>query len=149
MRISFIPIRYDYNLALTVQEERIVLISIGGDDPEVLDFTDLPEGAVLPAEAIASEWIVGPVARTGGELHLTIRLPHSAVAPESTRFPEPIHVTWDGDVPVPEWGDDPASDTVAVINGVEMNAADYAAYVAEQGGPTTSGANESTVEAWS
>lgn len=134
MHINFSPTRYPYNLALNVQQERIIWISIGGDDPEVLDFTDLPEGAMLPAEAIGSEWIIGPVSRIDGELHLTVKLPHGPLAPESTRFPEPVHVTEDGNVTVPDWGDDPAADTVAVVDGEEMTAEEFAAYEAENGG---------------
>ena len=80
----------------------------------VFDFTDLPDGAILPRGAISgpgSEWFAGPVQRIGGVLHLRLVLPHSDTAPEETRFPKPITVTHDGDVELPPWGDDPQPDS--------------------------------------
>lgn len=68
---------------------------------EPFDFTQLPEGATLPAEAIASDWIIGPVSRIDGELHLTLRLPHGPNPSQAVAFPEPIHVTEDGPIPLP------------------------------------------------
>jgi len=65
------------------------------------DFGPLPEGATLPAEAIDSPWIVGPVSRIDGELHLTLRLPHGANPSRAVAFPEPIRVTEDGPIALP------------------------------------------------
>ena len=65
------------------------------------DFGQLPEGATLPAEAINSEWIAGPVSRIDGELHLTLRLPCSPNPSQAVAFPEPIHVATDGPIPLP------------------------------------------------
>lgn len=66
-----------------------------------LDLSAVPDGASLPADAIDSEWIVGPVERKDGELHLTVLLPHGKDAPEAQRFPQPITVTQDGEVTLP------------------------------------------------
>src|SRR5690606_21239084 len=52
------------------------------------DFGPLPDGATLPSEAIDSEWIVGPVSRIDGELHLTLRLPHGPNPSQAVAFPE-------------------------------------------------------------
>jgi len=68
---------------------------------EAFDFSQLPDGATLPAEAIDSEWIVGPVERIDGELHLTLRLPHGPYPSEAVAFPEPIHVIADGPIALP------------------------------------------------
>ena len=65
------------------------------------DFTQLPEGATLPVDAINSEHFVGPVERINGELHLTLRLPHGANPPQSVAFPQPITIAVDGPVALP------------------------------------------------
>lgn len=77
---------------------------------EPFDFSPLPDGATLPAGAIDSPHFAGPVERIGGELHLTLRFPHSWDASEALRFPEPIHMTGDGPVPFPV---DPEPEEVA------------------------------------
>jgi hypothetical protein len=74
------------------------LITING---EPIDFTQLPEGATLPAEAIGSDHFVGPVERIDGVLRLTLRLPHGANPSQSVAFPEPIEVTQDGPITLP------------------------------------------------
>jgi hypothetical protein len=63
------------------------------------NFGPLPDGATLPAEAIDSPWIIGPVSRIDGELHLTLLLPY--VSDGSHFEPSPIHVTEDGMIPLP------------------------------------------------
>jgi hypothetical protein len=68
---------------------------------ETFDFTQLPEGATLPAEAIGSDHFTGPVDRTNGELHLTLRLPHGPNPIPAVAFPQPITVTQDGPVELP------------------------------------------------
>lgn len=95
MRISFSPRRMDG--ALTLSREGDVL-SING---ETFDFSALPDGATLPAGAIASDWIVGPVERIGGVLHLTVILPHGARPSPAVAYPEPVIVTADGPIAVP------------------------------------------------
>lgn len=97
MRILLSPRR-----TFTFNSPRILvnadIISI---DDKVFDFTKLPEGATLPADAIDSEHFVGPVERINGELHLTLRLPHGPNPSQHVAFPEPIHVTEDGPVALP------------------------------------------------
>lgn len=74
------------------------LLTLNG---ESFDFGQLPDGASLPLEAIASEHFAGPVSRIEGELHLTLRFPIGPDASEAARFPSPIHVTTDGPVELP------------------------------------------------
>ena len=80
-------------------------VSIAGDvltlNGEAFDITQLPEGGTLPAEAIVSEWITGPVSRINGVLHLALRLPLGPNPSQAAAFPEPIHVSEDGPVPLP------------------------------------------------
>ena len=68
-----------------------------------LDFAPLLEGATLPAGATGCPWIKGPVTRTGGVVQMTMVLPHGPYAPYETRFPEPITVTEDGPIALPDY----------------------------------------------
>jgi len=74
-------------------------ITING---EVFDFSQIGEGDTLPNGAVESEWFVGDIERTGGEIVLTLMLPHGANAPEATRFPQPINAG-DGPVTLPPY----------------------------------------------
>ena len=95
MQITISPMRLDETL--TAYRAGDVLTLNGA----AFDFGPLPEGATLPAEAVDSAWIVGPVSRIDGELHLTLRLPHGPSPSLAVAFPEPIHVTEDGPIPLP------------------------------------------------
>lgn len=57
------------------------------------DFSVIPEGATLPADAVESDFIIGNIDRVDGTIHLTVLLPIQADASESARFPEPINQT--------------------------------------------------------
>ncbi|WP_209428464.1 hypothetical protein [Pararhodobacter sp. SW119] len=97
MRIDLVPLRSDALLMLARAGD---VLTING---EAFDFTPLPEGASLPAEAIDSDWFAGPVERIDGRLHLTLTLPHGPRAPEATRFPAALEIEDDGPVPVQAW----------------------------------------------
>lgn len=98
MHITFSPQRRDDLLSLEKQGDILV---VNGDS---FDFSGIPDGGTLPADAVACEFIVGDVSRINGELYLTILLPHGANAPEAVRFPEPIQVTNDGPIQLPGGG---------------------------------------------
>ncbi|MFJ2982268.1 MULTISPECIES: tail fiber assembly protein [unclassified Pseudomonas] len=66
-----------------------------------LDFANLPEGGTLPAQAISSSDVVGPVERIDGKVVLTLRFAHGADAPEEARFPADIVDPPAGPVPLP------------------------------------------------
>lgn len=106
MQINLSPIRSDEPLVVSKSGD---VLTING---EVFDFSPLPDGASLPAEAIDSTHFAGPVERIDGELHLTLRLPHGPNASEALRFPEPIEMTGDGPVPIPH-DPEPEIQTVA------------------------------------
>jgi hypothetical protein len=95
MRISFSPQRRDDTLTLerTTQDR----IRING---ELYNFNPLAEGDTLPAGEVPCEWIVGPVTRVNGEIHLTLIRPHGPNPTHAEAFPEPIHVTEDGPINV-------------------------------------------------
>lgn len=95
MHISFAPQRRDD--ALTVSKSGDVL-TING---KVFDFSGLSDGATLPAEAVDSEWVTGPVERISGDIHLTLLLPCGASPSQAVAFPQPITVSADGAITVP------------------------------------------------
>ncbi|MBY6113284.1 hypothetical protein KUW09_04905 [Mameliella alba] len=95
MQITLSPVRRDDRPTIERQGDALVI------DGETFDFAALPEGASLPADAVASDWISGPVERIGGVLHLTLMLSHGARAPQETLFPVPVVVPGNGAVPLP------------------------------------------------
>ena len=95
MNITLSPTRRDETLTASRDGDTLTL------NGEAFDFSPLEEGETLPADAIDSPWIAGDVTRTDGVLHITLRLPHGANAPEETRFPEPIIDPPDGDIALP------------------------------------------------
>ncbi|WP_278397757.1 hypothetical protein [Stutzerimonas kunmingensis] len=95
MRLILSPSRRDEALSASRVGDTLTL------NGERFDFSQLPEGGTLPADKITSGWIIGPVSRLNGELHLTLRLPHGPNPSRAVAFPEPIHVTEDGPIPLP------------------------------------------------
>jgi hypothetical protein len=95
MRITFTPMRRDDTLSLSRTADTL---TINGED---FDFSDIAEGASLPREAVACEWLVSDVERIGGVIHLSLILPHGADASQDELFPAPCEVTVDGPVPLP------------------------------------------------
>lgn len=95
MHINLSPVRLDETLTASRAGDVLTL------NGETFDFAPLPDGATLPAEAIASEWIAGDVSRIDGVVHLTLRLPHGPNPSHAVAFPEPINVTRDGPIVLP------------------------------------------------
>ena len=95
MKIALSPTRRDETLTASKSGDTLTL------NGETFDFSPLAEGETLPADAIDSPWIAGDVTRTDGALHITLRLPHGANAPEETRFPETIIDPPDGEIALP------------------------------------------------
>lgn len=95
MKIALSPTRTDETLTASRAGDVLTL------NGKAFDFAPLPDGATLPAEAIDSPWIVGPVSRVDGELHLTLRLPHGPNPRQAVAFPVPINVTGDGPIVLP------------------------------------------------
>jgi hypothetical protein len=97
MHITLSPTRRDGRPTFERQGDTLLI------NGEAFDFSGIPEGATLPAEAVASDWIAGPVSREGGVLHFTLLLSHGANAPEAARFPQPVTVTSDGPITLPAY----------------------------------------------
>lgn len=95
MHITLSPVRLDETLTASRAGDVLTLNGVA------FDFGPLPEGATLPAEAIDSEWIVGPVSRIDGDLHLTLRLPHGPNPSQAVAFPAPLTVLEDGPIDLP------------------------------------------------
>jgi hypothetical protein len=79
--ITLSPQRRDDTLTVIKSGDTLIINGVE------YDFSPLLDGATLPAEAIGCPWIVGPVERIGGELHITLRLPLGANASHAARFP--------------------------------------------------------------
>lgn len=103
MKLIPSPQRRDNSLTLSRAGDVLTL------NGQALDFTPLPEGATLPADAIGNDWICGDVSRIGGVLHIPLILPHGFIpwpAPEASRVvthPDPIDVATDGPITLPSW----------------------------------------------
>ncbi|TLX54855.1 hypothetical protein DN824_20445 [Stutzerimonas nosocomialis] len=99
MIIRLVPQRDHTALAVALAGDVLLL------NGAAFDFGPLPDGSTLPAEAIDSDWIIGPVERIDGELHFTLRLPHGPNPSRAVAFPEPIRVMVDGLVDLPSDAD--------------------------------------------
>ncbi|HGN1367938.1 TPA: hypothetical protein ACKRRJ_000810 [Pseudomonas aeruginosa] len=92
-------------VAVPGSDERLMLSRVGDVltvNGQPFDFTPLPEGGELPAEAIGSEWFAGPVVRREGRLEFSLRFPLADGASATARFPEPLLVEADGPVELPQ-----------------------------------------------
>ena len=101
--LTLTPIRMEGLLAVAVTGDTLIL------NGEALDFAALPEGALLPREAVDCPWLASDVTRTGGAIHLTLLLPHGAIpwpAPpeaQAVTHPDPIITGADGPVDLPSY----------------------------------------------
>lgn len=96
MHITLSPQRRDDTLKIVKAKE---VLTING---KKYDFSVVPEGALLPKEAVDCPWIAADVERIEGILHLTLILPISADASEAARFPSPIIDPADGPLEFPK-----------------------------------------------
>lgn len=95
-KINLSPVRTDETVSAISKLGAALIIN-----SEEFDFGFLADGDTLPRSAITSDEIHSDVSRNGDVIELTIRLPHSADAPESVRFPQPILVEQDGPITLP------------------------------------------------
>ena len=95
MTINLSPQRRDDTLTVAKAGD---VLTINGTE---FDFSQVPDGGLLPRDAVNCEWIVSDVERVDGELVLTLLLPHGANASEAARFPEPLTDVPDGVVVLP------------------------------------------------
>lgn len=95
MIIKLSPVRSDKQLVLAVSGDTLLI------NGTPLDFSPLPEGAVIPATATGSSWLTEDVKRVNGVIQLTVMLPHAEGASEAVRFPQPL-TAGDGPVELPK-----------------------------------------------
>ncbi|KQU97039.1 hypothetical protein ASD00_19515 [Ensifer sp. Root31] len=95
MKICLSPSRRDDALAVVKAGD---VLTING---AAFDFSMLPDGATIPNGAIPCEWIIGPVERLAGRLHLTLILPHGANPSPAVAFPVALHHPPDGELALP------------------------------------------------
>ena len=104
MQIIFNPVRSDQELTLERRGDALVV------NGTVYDFSGVSEGALLPAAAVAGDWVAGDVHRKDGILRIPVILPHRAAAPRAVRFPEAVAATQDGPIHLPGTTDDSRSE---------------------------------------
>ncbi len=89
MFITLSPIRMDQTLTAARTGTGLVL---NGTTVDLLSYD---------SEAAPNPWIVGQPFQEAVVWHVTLILPHGADAPEFVRFPAPITMDSDGDIPLP------------------------------------------------
>jgi hypothetical protein len=95
MKIMLTPMRRDDDLILQRAGDALVI------NGESFDFAALPEGGILPRDAISCDFIASDVTRTNGRLHMTLVLPHGPHARPDALFPAPILIENDGPISLP------------------------------------------------
>lgn len=88
--INYSPVRMD-NEVLTLEWNDPIL-TVSGD---TFDLSELDDGDDATHEVLFT------VLREGDDYEVTLRLPHGAKAPESTRFPIPVTAIGNGIINVP------------------------------------------------
>ncbi|QKV20230.1 hypothetical protein [Oricola thermophila] len=94
MRISFCPQRRDDHVTASVSGD---VLTVNG---EQFDFSSLPDGASIDAADVPCDLVIGSIARTGGEIGVTLILPHGPMPSHDVAFPEPVVAT-NGPVDLP------------------------------------------------
>lgn len=95
MIINLTPQRRDDMLTVIKNGD---VLTINGED---FDFTQIPNGGLLPRNAINCEWIEQSITRNNNQLELTLILPLKYEASEAARFPQPIVNPPDGEIQFP------------------------------------------------
>lgn len=92
---------FKINLSPQVREDSIS-VSVSGSsitiNGQTFDLSPLPDGARLPREAFATDFIVSDVVRNGDTIELALLFPIPHDATEEQRFPQPIYVNESGQV---------------------------------------------------
>jgi hypothetical protein len=95
MKLTLSPVRMDTPLTAEACGDVLILNGVA------FDFSPLPDGAVLPRDAVDCEWLASDVTRRAGKLEMTLILPHGANAPLETLFPALLEVEADGMLKLP------------------------------------------------
>ena len=95
MQITLIPQRRDDTLRVTRQGDTLTI------NGEAFDFSVIPEGATLPANATDCPFLTGNIERIAGVLRVSLLLPTGPNASHAANFPEPIINPADGVLELP------------------------------------------------
>lgn len=106
MQINLSPQLSDATLTVVKAGD---VLTING---EAFDFSVIPEGATLPASAVACEFVTDEVTRTDGVLSVTLLLPHGSNPSPAVAFPAPLVNPPDGPLVLPA---DPRASEPAII----------------------------------
>ncbi|MGS0738823.1 hypothetical protein ACVBEG_20340 [Pseudomonas sp. GG8] len=96
MRIKLSPSRNDDTLSVVKMGNILTINDV------TFDFSQMKDGDTLPRSAIQSEWFVGDVDNTGGELTLTLLLPLPVNFSQEQAFPVDLTNVPDGPVVFPQ-----------------------------------------------
>lgn len=96
MKITLYPQRRDDTLVVVKSGDTLTINNV------VYDFSVIPDGALLPKDAVDCPWLASDVERIDGVLHLSLILPHGATTSEAARFPAPIINPADGPLEFPQ-----------------------------------------------
>lgn len=96
MQINLHPRRDDAPLELVAAGDTLWI------NGQAFDFSALPDGATLPEGAVDCPWLMGPVERIDGELHLSLYLPCGPSPSPEVAYPQPLTITEDGPVVLPK-----------------------------------------------
>lgn len=96
MKITLSPQFSEKKIAVSKKGDTLTINGIS------VDFTQLPEGAFLPAEAINVDSILGGVTRDSEGLNLTLIIPVTLDASKEALFPEMLVNPPDGKLKFPK-----------------------------------------------
>jgi hypothetical protein len=120
MTINLIPQRREKGLGTVIKNGDKLII-----DGEEFDFTQLPNGGMLPFTAISGSIFANEVKRENGELIVNLILPHGANPVEEVKFPKPIVNPPDGEIKLPEfksgYTESPTSLPNPLMNNINFN----------------------------
>lgn len=97
MHLVFSPVRCDDILDLSRAGDSLI---INGD---AYDFSDIPEGGCRDRSDVGCDWILSDVCRSGGQICLSLVLPHGPDAPHDRLYPVPVAVPDDGPIDLPPY----------------------------------------------
>ncbi|WP_447742357.1 tail fiber assembly protein [Pseudomonas laurentiana] len=95
MRIKLSPLGSGEKLTV-VREDDILIVN-----GRSFDFSRVGNGDTLPFDAVACDWLIGPVERISGELQIHLLMPHDDEAAEAVRFPADVIDPPNGPVRLP------------------------------------------------
>lgn len=98
MRIILHPQRSEERLDLSKVGDALVVNGV------TYDFSMLPDGATLPADAIESPFFCDPVERIDGELVVRLTFPIGPEPSAEQAFPNVIQADADGPISLPQDG---------------------------------------------